>query len=77
MNILQTQFVGFLSAVRAAEHGSFTAAARALDLTPAAVSKNVAGLEAQLGVRMFNRTTRRLSLTEEGREIVAKAREGL
>jgi DNA-binding transcriptional LysR family regulator len=77
MNTLQTQFPGFLSAVHAAEHGSFTAAARILALTPAAVSKNVASLEAQLGVRLFNRTTRRLHLTEEGASVIAKAREGL
>jgi DNA-binding transcriptional LysR family regulator len=77
MNALQTQFPGFLCAVSAAEHGSFTAAAHALGLTPAAVSKNVANLEMQLGVRLFNRTTRRLHLTEEGKSVLEKAREGL
>ncbi len=45
---------------------SFAAAARALGLTPAAVGKNVARLEASLGVRLFQRSTRRLSLTEAG-----------
>jgi DNA-binding transcriptional LysR family regulator len=55
-----------LSFVRTAEHGSFSAAARVLGLTPAGVSKNVARLEADLGIRLFHRTTRRLALTEGG-----------
>jgi len=52
------------SFVQSAEGGSFSAAARRLGLTPAAVSKNVARLEARLGVRLFQRSTRRLTLTE-------------
>ena len=55
-----------ISFVQTAEHGSFSAAARSLGLTPAGVSKNVARLEAGLGVRLFQRSTRRLSLTESG-----------
>jgi DNA-binding transcriptional LysR family regulator len=51
---------------RSAELGSFSAAARRLSLTPAAVSRNVATLEKNLGVRLFQRSTRRLTLTEEG-----------
>jgi DNA-binding transcriptional LysR family regulator len=54
------------SFVQSAESGSFSAAARRLGLTPAAVSKNVARLEARLGVRLFQRSTRRLTLTEGG-----------
>ncbi len=54
------------SFVQSAEGGSFSAAARRLGLTPAAVSKNVARLEARLGVRLFQRSTRRLTLTEGG-----------
>jgi DNA-binding transcriptional LysR family regulator len=54
------------SFVRSAEHGSFSEAARWLSLTPAAVSRNVAMLERNLGVRLFQRSTRRLTLTEEG-----------
>ena len=50
-----------------AELGSFTEASRKLGLSPPAVSKNVAELEAHLGVRLINRTTRRMALTEEGR----------
>lgn len=52
--------------MRSAENRSFSAAARRLGLTPAAVSKNVARLEANLGVRLFQRSTRRLTLTEAG-----------
>ena len=52
------------SFVRSAEGGSFPEAGRRLGLTPAAVSKNVARLEARLGVRLFQRSTRRLTLTQ-------------
>src|SRR5690349_24311955 len=54
------------SFVQSAESGSFSAAARRLGVTPAAVSKNVARLESTLGVRLFQRSTRRLTLTEAG-----------
>lgn len=49
-----------------AELGSFSAAARVLDLSPPAISKNISELESHLGVRLFNRTTRRVSRTEAG-----------
>jgi DNA-binding transcriptional LysR family regulator len=55
-----------VSFVQTAEQGSFSAAARVLGLTPAGVSKNVARLESDLGVRLFHRSTRRLALTEGG-----------
>src|SRR6478736_9755426 len=54
------------SFVRSAKAGNFSVAARALALTPAAVSRNVAMLERNLGVRLFHRTTRKLTLTEAG-----------
>jgi DNA-binding transcriptional LysR family regulator len=54
------------SFVRSAETGSFSAAARRLALTPAAVSRNVALLERNLGVRLFQRSTRKLTLTAAG-----------
>lgn len=57
------------SFVRSAEAGGFSAAARQLGLTPAAVSKNVARLEAGLGVRLFQRSTRKLTLTESGERL--------
>ncbi|MDF3936995.1 LysR family transcriptional regulator [Pseudomonas citronellolis] len=63
--------------VRSAEAGSFAAAARRLGLTPAAVGKNVARLEANLGVRLFQRSTRNLSLTEAGERFLAEVAPGL
>jgi len=56
--------------VQTAEHGSFSAAARVLGLTPAGVSKNVARLESALGLRLFHRSTRRLALTERGERLL-------
>jgi|SRR5882672_822979 len=54
--------------VRIVDVGSLTAAARALDTSLPSVVRTLAALEASLGVRLLNRTTRRLSLTDEGRE---------
>jgi DNA-binding transcriptional LysR family regulator len=61
-----THLQHLVSFVQTAEHGSFSAAARVLGLTPAGVSKNVARLESDLGARLFHRSTRRLALTESG-----------
>ena len=58
--------------VRSAEAGSFSEAARRLGLTSAAVGKNVARLEAALGVRLFQRSTRSLRLTEAGTRFLAE-----
>ena len=49
------------------DEGGFSAAARAMNLTPSAVSKQIGRLEDRLGARLLNRTTRSLSLTPEGR----------
>ena len=59
----------FLKSVQA---GSFSAAASQLGITPAAVSKHVAKLERDLGVRLFRRTTRSLTLTEAGERFYAE-----
>lgn len=66
-----------LSFARSAEAGSFSAAARHLSLTPAAVSRNVAQLEANLGVRLFQRSTRKLTLTEAGERFLRNLGSGL
>ncbi|HIH2748403.1 LysR family transcriptional regulator [Burkholderia aenigmatica] len=66
-----------LSFVHAADGGSFAAAGRMLGITSAAVSKNVAGLEQALGVRLMNRTTRTLKLTDEGSVFLRQARVAL
>jgi DNA-binding transcriptional LysR family regulator len=52
--------------VRVVEHGGFSPAARACRMTPSAVSKLIARLEARLGTRLVSRSTRRLQLTPEG-----------
>ncbi len=63
--------------VRSAEHGSFSAAARSLGVSAAAVSKNVARLEAHIGARLFHRSTRRLALSEAGERFLAQVRDPL
>jgi DNA-binding transcriptional LysR family regulator len=65
------------SFVRSAQLLSFSQAARRLSLTPAAVSRNVARLEANLGVRLFTRSTRRLVLTEAGERFLHSVAGGL
>jgi DNA-binding transcriptional LysR family regulator len=56
----------FVATVRG---GSFSEAARQVGCTPSAVSRQVGALEADLGVRLFTRTTRRLNLTEAGAKL--------
>ena len=63
--------------VASAEAGSFSAAARRLGLTSAAVGKNVARLESNLGVRLFQRSTRSLRLTEAGERFLQEVSGGL
>ena len=58
--------LAMLAFVRAVECNGFTPAARELDVTPSAVSKLVTRLERKLGVRLLQRSTRRLALTAEG-----------
>lgn len=59
--------------VEAAKRASFSDAARALKLTPSALSKLVSRLEARLGVRLMQRTTRRVTLTPEGEAFFGRA----
>lgn len=61
----------------AAELSSFTAAATAAGVTPAAVSRSVARLEERLGVRLFVRTTRQIRLTDGGRVYFEQCRQAL
>lgn len=60
-----------------AELNSFAEAGRRLGLSAPAISKNIAELEAHLGVRLINRTTRRMALTEEGRIYLQHVTQGL
>jgi DNA-binding transcriptional LysR family regulator len=61
----------------AGELGSFTAAAAAAGVTPAAVSRSVARLEERMGVRLFVRTTRQIRLTDVGRAYFDECRQAL
>lgn len=58
---------GLLAFVKTADLGSFVAAGRSLEISASAVGKGVARLEEKLGVRLLQRSTRRIQLTEEGR----------
>ena len=53
--------------LRSVETGSFSACGRVMRLTPAVVSHRISMLEKHLGCRLFNRTTRQMQLTEQGR----------
>ncbi|MGE0502340.1 MAG: LysR family transcriptional regulator [Rhizobiaceae bacterium] len=66
-----------LSFVKAGETGSFAKAAAALGVTSAAISKNVQRLEKSLSVRLFNRSTRGMTLTEDGRFLFERYRHAL
>jgi len=63
--------------IAAADAGSFSAAARRLDLGPVQASATIARLERELGVRLFERSTRRLRLTEAGEHWLPHARQML
>lgn len=65
------------SFIRSAECGSFSAAARRLGVTPAAISRNVANLERGLGVRLFQRSSRSLALTEDGERFLSSVSDGV
>jgi DNA-binding transcriptional LysR family regulator len=61
----------------AVEAGSFTAAAQAAGVTPAAVSRSVSRLEKRLGVRLFVRSTRSIRLTDGGKDYFEQCRQAL
>lgn len=60
---------------RVADEGGFAAAARALDMSPPVVSRLIAELEAHLGTRLFQRTTRKVTLTEAGQAYLGRVRQ--
>jgi DNA-binding transcriptional LysR family regulator len=72
---MSTELRCYLDAfIATADEGSFSAAARRMGLTPAAVSKSVGQLEARLGVRLFQRSTRSLALTTDGERLHGQVR---
>lgn len=69
MNINDLKIVSLV-----AEQGSFAAASRVLSVDPSSVSRTVAAVEARLGLRLFRRSTRSLSATEEGKIYLSRLR---
>ncbi|HEY4292635.1 LysR family transcriptional regulator [Luteibacter sp.] len=67
MSSLLNHSASLVAFVRAVEAGSFSAAARNAGTTPSAISKGIGRLEAELGTKLFRRSTRTLSLTPDGR----------
>ncbi len=66
------QLDGLLAFWKVAEHRGFSAAAAALEVSPSALSQAIRSLEARLGVRLLNRTTRSVSLTEAGEAYLSR-----
>ena len=60
---------GFYYFTHVVDHGGFARAARALDIPKSRLSRHVMPLEAQLNVRLLNRSTRRFAVTEVGHEV--------
>jgi DNA-binding transcriptional LysR family regulator len=67
-------FTGLSEFLAVAEHASFRVAAARLNVTPAAVSQAIRSLETRLGLPLFQRTTRRVGLTEAGQSLLARLR---
>ena len=68
---------GITAFATTAQLGSFTAAAERLGLTKSAVGKSVGRLEARLGIKLFHRSTRRLSLTPDGEMFLARCQQAI
>jgi DNA-binding transcriptional LysR family regulator len=66
------RLTGLIAFARAASLGSYTAAARSLAVSPSAISKSVQRLEQHFGLKLFSRTTRSLTLTAEGRDLLER-----
>ncbi|MGF6859142.1 LysR family transcriptional regulator [Paraburkholderia sp. CI3] len=66
------RLTGLIAFARAASLGSYTAAARSLAVSPSAISKSVQRLEQHFGLKLFSRTTRSLTLTPEGRDLLTR-----
>jgi LysR family transcriptional regulator for bpeEF and oprC len=72
MELSMANVASLMAFAEAARRSSFAAAARELGLTASAVAKSIARLEADLGVRLFHRTTRKVALTGDGRTLFAR-----
>lgn len=68
---------GITAFVTTAQRGSFTAAAEKLGLTKSAIGKSVSRLESRLGIKLFQRSTRRLSLTPDGERFLTSCQNAI
>jgi DNA-binding transcriptional LysR family regulator len=68
---------GLVNFLQTAESGSFTAASKVLGISAVAVGKNVSALEQELGVRLFQRSTRQLQLTDDGKALIEQSQSAL
>src|SRR5690348_4096967 len=75
--MIQDDLAGLSLFAVVAEKRSFTAAAAALRVTPSAISQGITALEQRLGVRLLQRTTRSVGLTEAGARFLARLRPAL
>src|SRR4051812_41796607 len=71
-NMKLNQLDGLMAFCKVAQHRGFSAAAAELEVSPSALSQAIRQLEARLGVRLLNRTTRSVSLTEAGEAYLAR-----
>jgi len=74
---MQQDFLQLRAVIAVARRGSFRAAAEALDLSPTALSRAVAAIEERMRVKLFDRTTRTVAMTEAGRRFIAKVEPAL
>lgn len=74
---MRNDLTGLVALLSVAEKRSFTAAAAELRVTPSAVSQTIRALEERVGVRLLQRTTRSVGLTEAGERFVSRLRPGL
>jgi DNA-binding transcriptional LysR family regulator len=74
---MRVDVLGLQAFIAIAEHGSFMAAAKSLSLSQTALSHRIGKIEAELGLQLFVRTTRKLALTREGLALLPRARRAL
>jgi DNA-binding transcriptional LysR family regulator len=74
---MRVDVLGLQAFIAIADHGSFVAAARALNLSQTALSHRIGKIETELGLPLFVRTTRKLALTKEGLALLPRARRAI
>src|ERR1700677_4745782 len=69
-----SEFAELRAFMAVAEHNNFARGAAQLGLVPSTISQTIKSLEERLGVRLFNRTTRRVALTDAGEKLLTRVR---